>query len=400
VTTFLDLIEPIDGEEGREFVRGLIATAPDPIPPEVLDTPGTPEGAIVYALGEGEAIRSTDRALFAASAARSTANRPYLGVIASDVYSVTPRDQTFATTDVLLSNTSAAYYGPYDPGELRFVNDTTEKLYVNTDAIPTIVAGATNLPISVRALEAGSASTAQPNEITRLETTLDGVSVTNPAAAIGQDEETSDSLNGRVDAKIGSLGTPGARGWNTGATATSFEAIAKNGPDDGGGCVRADGTRIEVTRTQVVTNYATGDVVLYLADDDGPINAGDVPVVEEQVQTYTEWVGVEVDAQNSTLVTVSYAGTLTIKANSVAATDTEIRAAVQVELTNAGRALQIGEGPTLDYGRNAILNAGDSSKPTAFRVVSLVLSSPAADTVLAAGQVAALVLGTLTINRV
>lgn len=399
MTAFLDLIEPINGDEGREFVRGLIATAPDPIPPEVLDTPGTPDGAIVYALGEGEAIRSNDRALFAASASRATASRPYLGVIASDVYAVPPRGQTFATTDVLLSNASASYYGPFAAGELRFVNDVSEKLYVNTNPVGTIVAGATNVSISVRALEAGSASTAQPNEITRLETTLNGVIVTNPAAAIGRDEETSESLNGRIDAKIGSLGQPGARGWNTGATSTSFEAVAKNGPDDGGGCVRADGTRVEVTRTQVVTNYATGDVTLYLADDDGPINGGDVAVVEDPVQTYAEWVGVEVDVQNSTLVTISYSGTLTIKANSVSATDNEIRAAVQVELTAAGRALQIGEGPTLDYGKNAILNAGDSSKTTAFRVVSLVLTNPLANTVLSAGQVASLVLGTFTIVR-
>ena len=395
--SFVDLIVPITGDQGRELVRAALATAPEPIPLEVLDTPGAPEGAIAWAFGEAEGQRSRDRALFAASAARSTASRPYLGVIASEVFSLPPKGQTFATTNVLLSNTSAAFYGPFQPGELRIVNSVTKKLFVNAALIPTIVSGATNVVIPVRALEAGSASTSQPNELDTLETPLDGVILTNPAAAIGQDEETSENLNGRIDAKIGSLGQPGARGWNTGATGTSFEAIAKNGPDDLGGCPRPDGTRIEVTRTQVVVDYLTGDITLYLADDDGPINSSDVPIVREFVQAYAEWLGVEVAVENSTLVTVSYAGTLTIK--NAAASNSAILAQAQVELTTAGRALQVGEGPTLDYGKDAILDAGNAGKPTAFRVVSLVLTNPLANTVLVPGEVAALTLGTLSIVR-
>jgi hypothetical protein len=44
--------------------------------------------------------------------------------------------------------------------------------------------------------------------------------------------------------------------------------------------------------------------------------------------------------------------------------------------------------------------AGDSSKATAFRVKSLVLAAPLADTTLADGEVVSMVRGTITIVRV
>ena len=49
---------------------------------------------------------------------------------------------------------------------------------------------------------------------------------------------------------------------------------------------------------------------------------------------------------------------------------------------------------------DAILNAGDSSKATTFRVKSLVLAAPLADTTLADGEVVSMVRGTITIVRV
>lgn len=396
---FEELIQVVTADEVRAFLRELVITSPAQIAAEVLDTPTTPEAAIVFALGEAEAARSGERAFFARSAARSTASDPYLRVIASECFSLPPKNKTFATTTITLSNASNSFYGPYAIGQFVARNSNTKKLYSNTAAIGTIPSGTVGLLIDIIAIEAGGESSALPNEITELETSLTGVTITNPAAAIAQDQETGEALNGRIDAKIGSLGTPGARGWATGATDTSFEAVAKNGPEDLGGCPRDDGSLIDVTRTQVLRDDLTGDITLYLADDDGPLLTTDVDIVRPVVQLYTEWLGLTVAVENSTLVTVTFDGVLTISAKGVAATDTAILAAAQASLTAAGRILQIGEGPTLDYGRDAILDAGNASNATAFRLRSLVLSAPVADTVLADGEVASLVLGTITIVR-
>jgi hypothetical protein len=403
MATFEDLLDPMTADEARTLLRELVITSPAQIAEEVLDTPTTHEAAIVYALGEAEATRSDDRAFFARSAARSTATAPYLRVIAREQHSLTPKEQTFATTSMDWNNTSASTYGPYAIGEFIVRNSNTNALYSNTEDDVTFPPGTASVEATrfgVKAIEAGTDSDALPDEITELETPLAGLTVTNPAAAIAQDEESTTSLNGRIDAKIGSLGEPGARGWNTGATTTAFEAVAKNGPDDGGGCVRDDGSRIDVTRTQVVRDDVAGTIEMFVADDDGPLVTGDVTIVEEAVQLYTEWLGLTVSVSNSTLVTVTYTGTLTIYSRGVTATDAEILAQIDVELLAAGRALQIGEGPTLDYGKNAILNAGDSANATAFRVKSLVLSLPTADTTLNDGEVASMVRGTITIARV
>jgi Fe-S cluster assembly iron-binding protein IscA len=400
MSTFEELLDPMTADEARTLLRELVITSPAQIAEEVLDTPTTSEAAIVYALGEAEATRSDDRAFFARSATRSTATAPHLRVIANEQFSLPPKEQTFATTDIELDNTSDSTYGPYDARQFIVRNENTKKLYANVEEITSIAPGASGMVIGVEAVEAGTESDALPNEITELETPLAGVTITNPAAALAQDEEGVTALNGRIDAKIGSLGEPGARGWNTGATSTAFEAVAKNGPDDLGGCVREDGSRIDVTRTQVVRNDVTGDITLYVADDDGPLVSGDVTTVEEAVQLYTEWLGLEVSVENSTLVTVTYSGTLTIYSRGSSSDDDAITAQIDVELLAAGRALQIGEGPTLDYGKNAILNAGDSGKATAFRVKSLVLSAPLADTVLSDGEVVSMVRGTITIVRV
>lgn len=397
--SFDELLEPVTADEARDILRELVITSPAQIPAEVLDTPTTSEAAIVYALGEAEAVRSTDRAFFARSAARSTASAPYLRVISREQFSLEPKGETFGTTNIVLDNASASFYGPYDPGQFVVRNSVTKKLYSNVAEIPGIPAGTMGLVIGVRAVEAGTESNALPNEITELETPLAGVTITNPTALVAQDEEEPARLNGRIDAKIGSLGEPGARGWNTGATSTSFEAVAKNGPDDGGGCVRDDGSRIDVTRTQVLRDDLLGTVTLFVADDDGPLLTADVDTIRPVVQDYTEWQGLTVDVQNSTLVTVIYDGTLTIAAKSVSADDATILAAISQSLTDASRGLEVGEGPTLDYGRDAITDVGNPGLATSFKLKSLVLTQPLADTVLSDGEVAALVLGTITIVR-
>lgn len=410
-----DLLEgPWTGDEGRDLVRELIATAPQPIPLETLDTPGTHESAIVYALGEAEAMRSSNRLLYAASGFRSTASRPWLGVVADQQYGMTAGLADRATTNLTVANASGAVYGPFLVGELRFRNSTTDAIYENAEACTILFGANPVLPTSgprrstlgIRAVEAGAASSAQIGEIEELETPLEGVTVTNAQPALGRDEESAENINVRIDARIGAFGVDGATGFATGATKTAFESIAKNGVDNGGGVPREDGSRITVTRTQFVRDDDTGDMTLYVADDDGPIAGGDLTLVESAVQAYAEWVGVEITLENTVAVPILVEGTVTI--TGAAATNAQIEAQWDVELTRASRESPVGGfviPPALTgtiplrYVENAVESAGDAGKPTAFTLVDIELDAPAGATALDVGEVAVLTRGEIAIVR-
>lgn len=396
------LTGPTTGDEGRNLIRGLIATAPFPIPISVIDTPGTHEGAIVWALGEAEAQRSAVRLEYARSAFRSTASRAWLGVVAEEQYGVVPRNETFATTSVTITNASGALYGPFVLGELRFVNSTTNVVYQNAEEV-TIPIGPSAVSVSVIAIESGTASDAQVGEIDRLETPLEGVTVANPQPALAQDEETAESLNDRIDDRIGTFGVPGATGFATGGTRSSFESIAKNGVDNGGGVPRADGSRIAVTRTQLVRNDSTGEQTLYVADDDGPIAGGDLTTVESAVQAYAEWISSTVDVVNATAVPVPVSGTVTVTRTS--ATNDQILLQIDVELVRGTRDAQMGgfapgSNIPVRYVENYVESAGDVGKPTQFTLVDIALTEPAANVPLAVGEVAVLSRDNIHIVRV
>lgn len=419
MTTIADLAAlltgPATGEEGRTFVRELIATAPQPIPLVVLDTAGTHESAIVWALGDGEALRSADRLLYAASGFRSLASRPWLGIVALEIYGVPPRGADRATTNVTVTNSSGAVYGPFQIGELRLKNSTTEAIYENAEIVTLLFgvnpvlpqSGPRRATMGVRAVEAGEASTAQIGEIDELETPLEGVTVTNAQPAIGQDEESSESLNRRIDARIGTFGVDGATGFATGGTASSFESIALNGVDNGGGVPREDGSRITVTRTQLLRDDDTGELTLYVADDDGPLAGGDITLVEAAVQAYAEWIGTTVTVSNTVAVPILVEGTVTIQG--AAATNAQIEAQWDVELAQASRIAPVGGfviPPSLTgtiplrYVENAIENAGDAGKATAFTLVDIELDAPTGATALDPGEVAVLTRGEIVIVRV
>lgn len=394
------LTGPVTGEEGRAFVRDLVATAPEPIPVQVLDTPGAPEAAIIWALGEGEASRSADRLAFAKAAFRSTASVEWLRVTSLEVYGVPAREADFATTNVTVTNASGALYGPYAPGELRFVNDAVDPpaVYANADTV-SLAVGPSVTTVSVRAIEAGAASTANIGEINRLETPLEGVTCTNPQAAIGQDAESADSLNDRINAKLGTFGV--GIGFSTGGTASAFESIAKNGIDGGGGVPRTDGSRIAVTRTKLVLDTLTGARTLYVADEDGPLAGGDLTLVEEAVQAYAEWLGTEITVENANAVSQVVSGALTIARAS--ATDAEILDEIDAMFLEATRTTPIGGfsgSLSLRYVENVVESAGDAGKTTAFTLVDIALSSPTAAITMAEDDIVLFSRGTITITRV
>jgi hypothetical protein len=406
----VDLLQQqVTQAEALAALKSAILSAPSPPEEVTLDTLGTPENAFLWCLSLAEEGRSEDRARYAQAGFRSTAPLEYLRLIAAENFGLTVQTAGFATTFIAWQNTSGNAYGPFDPGELRVVNDGTKALYENTEVVSITPAQLSPFVqstgvFSVRAVESGTSSNAQIDEIDRLETTLEGVTITNNAAALTNDDESRESINRRIDARIGLFGVAGVGGMSSGGPATAVESVALSGRDNGGGCLRTDGTRVQVTRTKLLRDDATGISTLYVAGDAGPIDPADLTFVEDEVVWYAERVCSQVEVENTTNNTIAPVAAITIRQTSL--TNAEIVALVNSALPSAALGVPIGgfdvtpsPACTKEYVEGAIRGALIGSVV----LVNIVLSSPAADVVMAADEIVqftALTLGTLTITRI
>jgi hypothetical protein len=393
----------ITQDQALAALKTWILSAPSPPEEITLDTPGTAENAFLWMLALAEEFRSDDRAKYALAAFRSTAPLAYLRLIAIEVFGLPVQVAGYATTPITITNTSGNQYGPYEPGELRFVVDATKAIFENTEVITIQPAQITPLvywveSFAIRAIETGTASNAEIGDIDRLETALEGVTVTNLAAALTVDDETAESINQRIDARIGLFGVAGAGGMSSGGPETAVESIALSGSDNGGGCVRANGTRVTVTRVKLIRDDATGISTLYVADDDGPLNVDDLDVLQNgpspgvisEVVWYAERVCSRVDVENTAVNTIAPEAAITIRKSAL--TDDQIRDAVNAAFPLAARAVPIGgfditpsKGVPKEYVEGAIRGAL-IGKVT---LVNITLSAPSGTTAMAEDEIVA-----------
>lgn len=178
----------------------------------------------------------------------------WLTLLAKTVYNVDRIEATFAAGYVVLTNGGGGSYS-FDPEEVIFRNPTTNKLYTNTEALSLAPLEA-DKKIRVRAIEAGSASTAGPGQITELVTTLLLVTVTNPEALIGADAESDPDLRQRCRDSLGALSPNGPE--------AAYVYVAKSAK-------RPDGAPIGVNRVYIPPALGNGTVYVYVATPSGPV---------------------------------------------------------------------------------------------------------------------------------
>jgi hypothetical protein len=405
--TAVDLLQSqVTQDEAVEALKGWILSAPSPPEQVTLETPGTPENAFLYGLALAEENRSADRANYALAGFRSTAPIEWLRLIAIDFFGLPVQVAGYATATMSVTNTSGNSYGPFEVGELRVVNDATKAIYENTEVV-TIQPAQLSPHVDwtgtfgVRAVDAGTASNSEVGDIDRLESAKEGVSVENTTAAITNDDESADSINRRTDARIGLFGVAGADGLSSGGPSTAVESIALSGRDGGGGVLRADGSRVQVTRTKLVRDDATGISTLYVGDNDGPLEASDLTLVSAEVVWYGERVCSQVVAANVVLVSITVNAAMTIRRTSL--TNAQIEAAVEAAFPGAGLDVPIGgfsvspdDAVPVEYIEGAIRGAAAGQ----WQIVEIEVTLPAADVLTAANVVVQFVLGTLTITRI
>lgn len=246
--------------------------------------------------------------LIAKSGFRTTAAGGWLDVHSQEVYDNERIQKIAATGLVTLTNEGGGVF-TIDPGGWTFVNEESGKSYTNTEALslgsgseeePTILEG-----VPVECTELGTIGNAAPGEINKLGTPETGVSVTNPAAVIGQDEESDADLAQRDDDKIASLSAFGPTG------AYRF-AI--------GEAKRLD--NVNVNRISISPYSSTGIVRIRVASPSGPVSDEDLEKIAERIEDLARVATDTVDLDSATVV--SNTKTITVWAKKTRGIDADI----------------------------------------------------------------------------
>lgn len=377
---FATLIEPATDEEVEAKYYEILGTI------GVTTTQWSP-GSVLRTYIEGTSILvsalSEVMALMTRSGYLEFSEDEWLTQVAHYVYGVDRILATFATGKVTLSNAGGALYS-LGPGDLVVTNPTTRKTYRNEAAIVlNPLSTVTDVPIV--AVEAGADSTSAPGAINTLVTTLLKVTVTNPAAVIGDDEEKDPQLRDRCYAKLGSLSPFGP--WD------AYRYAALN-------ATRLDGSNCGVTRTQNDRD-GYGNQYTYVATESGgvPGTVGDLNTdlgcVDDAIQRKAAPLSVTAHTIAATEVNVPVSYEVWMY-NTASYTPAQAVDVINKALGAMFAVLPIGgaaitPGATGYVYRDAVLSEIDAAIPEIFHVA---VTAPAADQALAVGQVA--VLGIIT----
>lgn len=190
-----------------------------------------------------------------------------------------------ATGTIDIVNASATVYNQ-PAGDLIVAHATTGKLYRNT-ALVTVAANATTVDVPIASVELGTSSNAAPGAITVLVgPAMDGVTITNPLAVLGADDETRTALINRARAKLAALSPLGPK--------EAYNYIAKT-PE-------FSATSTPITRSVVWAHPLTGEVDVYIATASGAPSGPDVAIVQAAIEKWAEpWCTIATAAGASNL---------------------------------------------------------------------------------------------------
>ncbi len=309
--------------------------------------------------------------------------------------------ETYATTTITLTNGGSLSAGPFAPGQLivakfgypdiTYRNAADPAVYIGAGGTYTLLAGQ-SVDLEFTAESPGSASNADPGELTALVTSYSGVTVTNASAAIGTDRMSADNYRALCRTQAAATSPNGAadaflRSATTNLDGTPLlQSLTTTPAGDGV-------TAVGITKVYVSPGSTTGIVNVYFADDDGASIAVDVAAANENITlnvisvpgtiTYTGLPAIE------TTITVTWTVKYLAKYQGRAVTAASVSAAIVAALGARMVTYPIG-------GFDQVLGAGtiyasdlrgtvDRAHPA---IYSTVLSAPAGDTAILLGHVA------------
>ncbi len=193
-----------------------------------------------------------------------------------------------ATGYITATNTKAFPY-TLQAGALIVAHSTTGETYRN-DADIVIPALDVLADIAITSSEIGTAADAAPGFITTIVgPSMNGVTVTNPLAVLGTDDETIPALVERSRSKLA--------------------ALSPNGPKDAYNYVVKTpalcATASPITRATTYCDPATGEVTVYVANGGGTPSGGDITICQATIDTMAEPWCTTATAVAATTVTVA-----------------------------------------------------------------------------------------------
>lgn len=343
-------------------------------------------GAVVRTWTWASAVVLSAFSDLAASIAKSGyleyAEGTWLDLLAWYVYRQTRDQASFATGTVRLTNHGGGEY-ELDPGDLIVSSPTTNKQYRNTSPV-TIAAGAANIIVPIRAVEAGAASSASAGEITDMVTTLLQVEcLGNDTSVSGTDAESNAALRTKCLESLGALSPFGP--WD--AYASAVRAARRD-----------DGSSLGVTRIRP-SNDGYGNVTVYVATASGGIQPGDVDVANAAVRARAEPLSVNAEVVSATAVLTPITYELWIY-NTTGRTDDEIKAVIAARLSAFVQRQPIG-GNKIDSTSRVYKTAIAAEIGSVFpQVIRVDVTAPSGDVALTPSQVMTLGEVTGTIHQV
>jgi hypothetical protein len=248
----------------------------------------------------------------------------WMTLIGLEWYGATRVPASFASGPVRLVNAIATAY-PYTPNNpLHFQNATTHATYTTVGS--GTVAGNATTTVSVQADQAGGGSTTGAGVILVLTTPLNGVTVLALAdALVGSDEESNAALLKRGQNKVSTLCPVSSTDQPSpvpGAAEGAYEYVATTIPQAGSAsAVPPYAVTSPITRAASVLNTGSGTITLYIANASGAPSGGDVDAVNGAIQNLAVPECITVTVQAATVVVVTVAATLYVKAGAILAAD-------------------------------------------------------------------------------
>jgi len=249
-----------------------------------------------------------------------TATGDWLTLLAQYVYNVQRAQATFAAGSVTLTNAGGGVFN-FNPGGITVQNLRTGKTYTNTVAV--FLGSLSTLTTTFQAVTAGSASNANPGDITVLVTQMLGVSVTNTAAFVGLDTQSDASLVATCQAKLGSLTNGGPSNAYQYAVDVAVDSIS--------------GAPVNVNRRNVHTQPLTGVVNVIVASPSGSVTSTNITGIINSIVALAVPDAVTFFVQSAN--PVSYSPTVTVWAEglpgiSASALQTQINTAISNYISN------------------------------------------------------------------
>lgn len=314
----------------------------------------------------------------AKSAFIEEAEEDYAEIHAEQIYGVTRGEETYATPTVTLTNTGGGVY-PVGPGEVTVKCSATNVTFHSTGIISG--PGSTSFG-SVHVLQLvadtpGSAGSVGANDIDELVTTMLGVVVTSSTAAVGQDKQSLESL--RQDCR------------------DSRGALSPNGPPDAYEYVvrqtkytgLASGV---ITRSRSTKSSGFGECTIYICDADGDTAGGAAAAALLAAQLWANPLTGTPAVSAATKVVVNV--TADVESDTLPA---DFEAVAAAALATMFSEFPIAGDAGLTLFRDSIRGKIRSALGLP-DTANVVLVEPAADVVLALGEVPAL--GTVSVDEV